>query len=682
MHWFRNLRIGIRLLASFLLVAILCGVVGVVGIINIRNISTADSALYEKNTLGVTYISNAAVNYQKVKNNALLLTTADDTYTDTYITNIKNYADMADFYLAKYAQLASGDDKDIYEKLLNSWRDYAAAIKSAADKAHNGDMSGAAKAINQSSATGYQLENIYFKQLMENNESQAEGKNRQNLEQAQFSVTIMLGIVAVSFVSAVWLGIFVARSISRPVKKLSAAADKLASGDTGIEFAITTSDEIGKLSQAFRRMTAAIKNLIDDTHMLAQAAVEGRLSVRADATRHHGDYAKIVEGFNKTLDAVIAPVEEAAGVLDQVASGRLDSTVSGDFNGDHAKIKNAINETVGALRSYIDETSAVLGDMANGDFTSEISSDFKGDFSELKDSVNAIVHAMNATLREIDSSAEQVASGTRQISDGSQMISEGASEQASAIEELSVSITQLAAQTRQNADNALHANALTFGAKSAATQGNGHMADMQAAMAAINDSSGNISRIIKVIDDIAFQTNILALNAAVEAARAGAQGKGFAVVAEEVRSLAGRSAEAAKETAALIEGSQKKTKAGMLIADKTLQAFEMIVKGIDDVTTIVAGIADASGEQAAAISQVNRGIAQLSTVVQTNSATAQQAAAVSEELSNQADMLKGMVHRFILMTRQATANAEVFTDEAMLLEPVEDQGEDFGDISL
>jgi methyl-accepting chemotaxis protein len=209
-------------------------------------------------------------------------------------------------------------------------------------------------------------------------------------------------------------------------------------------------------------------------------------------------------------------------------------------------------------------------------------------------------------------------------------------------------VSQIAAQTRQNALNAGKANEASASAKESAADGNHQMLQMQKAMADINESSVSISKIIKVIDDIAFQTNILALNAAVEAARAGAHGKGFAVVAEEVRNLAERSASAAKETTALIDGSMQKTQAGTKIADETASTLAKIVEGVEKAVGLVGEIASASNEQATGIAQVNKGIEQMSAVVQNNSSTAEEGAAASEELSSQAELLKSKVAQFKL----------------------------------
>ncbi len=312
------------------------------------------------------------------------------------------------------------------------------------------------------------------------------------------------------------------------------------------------------------------------------------------------------------------------------------------------QISGSYNASVQEISTYIHDISTVLEAVSGGSLDVEITSEFKGDFMHLRDSVNTIIRSLNRTLSEVSQAADQVTAGSLHVSDGNQTISQGATEQASAIEELTASLTQIAEQTRQNAENAGKANALSISVKNDAVKGNDQMKDMQNAMQDICESSGSISRIIKVIDDIVFQTNILALNTAVEAARAGVHGKGFAVVADEVRNLAAKSANAAKETTALIEGSLTKVEAGTALADTTALAFENITTGIDNAVALIGGIADASGQQATAITQVNRGIEQLSQVVQNNSAISEETAASAEELSSQAETLKDLVNQFRL----------------------------------
>ena len=324
-----------------------------------------------------------------------------------------------------------------------------------------------------------------------------------------------------------------------------------------------------QLVPSFIMMMEAIKTMIDDVTILSEAAVAGKLSTRADAGKHHGDYRKIVQGVNTTLDAVIEPINEAAAVLKEMAAGNLQTHMTGDYRGDHAEIKVALNETLDSLATYVGEISQVLTEMANSNLDVAIVRDYKGDFSSIKEALNLIIGSFNQVLADFNTTADQVATGSRQVSDGSQALSQGATEQASSIEQLTASISEIASQTRQNAVDANEANSLAETARANAVQGNSQMKDMLQSMEEINLSSANISKIIKVIDEIAFQTNILALNAAVEAARAGQHGKGFAVVAEEVRNLAARSASAAKETTGLIEGSISKVTVGTKIAINT-----------------------------------------------------------------------------------------------------------------
>ena len=308
-----------------------------------------------------------------------------------------------------------------------------------------------------------------------------------------------------------------------------------------------------------------------------------------------------------------------------------------------------IGELARALQNLIDfqrKEQAVTGQMADGNWTMELA--LRSDHDDLGKAMRMLAEKINETLLQVRTAVDEVSSGTSQIADAAQSLSQGATESAASLEQISASAAQIGSQAKHNAETATQANALATSAKAAAETGAKRMGELNASMAAITESSGQIAKIIKAIDDIAFQTNILALNAAVEAARAGRHGKGFAVVAEEVRSLAARSAKAARETADLIEGSKSRVDEGNRIAKETVDALSGIVDGIVKVGDLVGEMAAASNEQAQGIAQISQGLGQIDQVTQQNTATAEETAAAAEELSGQADELRSLIGQFKL----------------------------------
>lgn len=344
---------------------------------------------------------------------------------------------------------------------------------------------------------------------------------------------------------------------------------------------------------------------------------------------------------------IIKHLKSVTERITKLSGGDLHSPVLAVQTGDELEtLALATEKTIENMRTIISDLDYSMKEFSKGNFALDSNVEYIGDFKSIKDSISIFVNNISSILYKIHDSSREVASGSEQVSYAAQELSQGATEQASSIEELSATIMEISEQINKNAKNSNDANEKMNLVGKEVEQSNEKMQQLMIAMSAISNTSDEINKIIKTIEDIAFQTNILALNAAVEAARAGAAGKGFAVVADEVRNLAGKSAEAAKNTTILIQDSIKAVENGTKIADETAQSLNRVVSSTKNVVHSVGEISNATNEQSSFVNQVTIGVEQISSVVQTNSATSEESAATSEKLSEQAQNLKHLVGMF------------------------------------
>jgi len=469
-----------------------------------------------------------------------------------------------------------------------------------------------------------------------------------------------------------------------PLNVAATYVDRISKGDIPPKITDAYNGDFNTIKNNLNTCVDAVNKMIADARLLSQAAVDGKLSTRADASQHQGDFRRIVEGVNQTLDAVIGPLNVAANYVDRISKGdipnRITDSYNGDFNaiknnlntcidavnklvadanllsaaavagkletradasqhqGDFRKIVAGVNETLDAVVSPIQDVQRVMGAMEQGDMTQTINKQYQGDFATLKEAINNTIAKLSETIAQIITAADALSNASGQVSATAQSLSQSSSEQAASVEETTASLEQMTASVSQNTENAKVTDNMASKAAKEAGEGGEAVGKTVDAMKSIADKIG-------IIDDIAYQTNLLALNAAIEAARAGEHGKGFAVVAAEVRKLAERSQVAAQEIGQLAGSSVK-------MAEQAGSLLKEMVPSIQKTSDLVQEIASASQEQSTGVAQINNAMGQLNKATQQNASASEELAATAEELGGQAGQLQQLMEFFQVARRR------------------------------
>ncbi|MES1186639.1 MAG: methyl-accepting chemotaxis protein [Myxococcales bacterium] len=430
-------------------------------------------------------------------------------------------------------------------------------------------------------------------------------KNVDHAAQAQEATGVrsIYTVVLVTGLLLLGVSVLVVRSIRRPLQTISAVARSMSRGDLSDKLEREANDEVGDVAVALVEMKTSIERLVRTEQTVIEAARQGRLSERGSADGLQGVFSELVKGMNELLATANAPIQEAKEVLSRAENRDLTARMKGQYEGDFDLIKVATNNALDTLERALSEVQAV---------------------------------------------ADQVAAAAGQITGASSQMARGASSQAASIEEVLSTLEEITSMSKQNASNAQESRSHAQGATTMADQGSASMGRLSSAVESIKGAADETAKIIKTIDEIAFQTNLLALNAAVEAARAGDAGRGFAVVAEEVRSLAMRSAEAAKNTTVVIERSLKKAEEGVIINKEASVAFEAIGKQVKKVVEVISEIAESSQQQHDSVARINKGVDTVSRETQQSAAATEETASAAEQLAAQAENMRTLTSQFRL----------------------------------
>jgi methyl-accepting chemotaxis protein len=627
-----------KLMTGFIIVALLAGMIGGVGMYFIKLIDKLDTQLFVSGAEPLGQLANVSTDFQRLRVNARDIITASSAADKQRFTGrIKDLRANIDKEAEAYEKtLVSAEGKAQFEEFKKARQAYAADLdKIAALAMEDKDAEATAVLQGDGAKTSRALQDMIAK-MVDQKIKFSKGLADSNTVSANQATMYMTILMIAGVILAIGIGLYIAANVMKQLgadpKEVAEIANLVGAGDMSHDIKLANNDT-SSVMYSMNKMMDAIKALVKDANMLSEAAIAGKLATRADASKHQGDFQKVVAGVNETLDAVIGPLNVAAEYVDRISKGDMPKVITDNYNGDFNSIKNNLNVLIEAINSI----TANAKQVAQGNLMIELKKRSEND--ELMESLANMVDKLKEIVREVQAAADSVATGGQELSATAQTLSQGATEQAASAEEISASMEEMSSSIKQNADNSSQTEKIASKSANDAREGGKAVNETVLAMK-------EIATKISIIEEIARQTNLLALNAAIEAARAGEHGKGFAVVASEVRKLAERSQTAAGEISELSGRSVQ-------VAESAGQMLTAILPDIQRTAELVQEISASSKEQDAGADQVNRAIQQLDQVIQQNASAAEEMASTTEELAGQAEQLKSTIAFFTIDTHSA-----------------------------